>query len=183
MKRGLRLVLILLGVALAGYIGYGVYHAGDDEMLPPNRSSSIVLDSGNAFGRRGNGKSWSLTYDRVVANNDQTVLDLYGIRKGTVFRNGRPYLHIVAEHATVNTITHDFTASGHVHVETIGEHPGRAFDTSFAQWSNTSQTISMPRNIAFRIGGDPPLIVGSLTYNVKTGDLDLNDIAGPARIP
>jgi hypothetical protein len=183
MNRAVRYAAIALGLALAGYVGYGVYKAGDGEILPPNRSTSIVLESGNAFGRRGSGKSWSLTYDRVVANSDQTILDLYGIRKGTVFRDGRPYLRIVATHATVNTLTRDFTAAGHVHVETIGEHPGRAFDTSFAQWSNATQVISMPHTIAIRSGGDPPLIVGSLNYNVKTGDIDVTDIAGPARMP
>ncbi len=174
--------IILAGIAVVAYLGYGIYDAGRDERPPPPSNSNITLAGGHATGQRVKFRSWSADYDRIVSNADQTILDISGVRNGTIYKGGKPYLHLRATHMTVNTTTRDFSATGPLHAETVGSTPSRAFDTTSATWNDAAQTLTLANRVVIHSGADGPLTVGSLTFDVKTGDVTLDAIDGPVRL-
>jgi len=174
-------VAIVVGVVIAALFGYGVYRAGLNETPPPPSDQQIVFHNGRANGQRITTKSWTADYDRVVSNQDQTALELDGVRNGTIFRNGKPYLHVHADHLSVNTVSHDFTASGPIHVETVSAKPPRSFDTTSAIWNDAAQLLTLSQHVTIRTGAKSPLQVGSLSFSIKTGNLEMHDISGPVR--
>ena len=176
-----RRIAIVATVALVVLLGLGIYQAGLDETPPPPLSTDIIFHEGIAHGERIKTRSWSADYDRLVSNADQTVLDLDNVRNGVIFKNGKPYLHVRASHMTVNTVTRDFTVNGPLHVETVGTRPARAFDTTQARGLDGLQRLELSHKVKIETGAEAPLIVGSLVFNVKSGDLELHDVAGPVR--
>jgi hypothetical protein len=148
-------------VATLAYMGYGIYDAGRDERPAPLANTSIQFSKGHASGQRVKFRSWSADYDKIVSNADQTILDIQNVRNGTIYKNGKPYMHVRAAHMTVNTITHDFAESGPMHAETVGSTPARSFDTDSAVWNDALET---------------------LTLDIKTGAIDIRDIDGPVRL-
>jgi hypothetical protein len=179
--RGVRRTIAVAGLAVAGYLAYGVYHAGLNETPPPPSSPEIVFHDGRANGQRITTRSWTADYDRVVSNGDQTALELDGVRNGIIYRAGKPYLRVRAAHMSVNTITRDFTASGPIHADTVSTKPHRSFDTTSAIWNDASQELTLSQHVTIGTGAPHPLEVGSLTFSVKTGKLEMREIAGPVR--
>lgn len=172
---------LLLGVALFAYAGYGMWLAGRDEQMLPPSNAPVLFQHGTALGQRLTGRSWTADYDRIVTSTDQTSLDLYGVKHAVIFKDGKPYLRVTAERMTVNTVTHDFSATGKLHVETVGRTPTRTFDTESANWSDVQQTLTLPDKARIGTGASLPLLVGSATFDVKTGDLELRQVAGAVR--
>jgi hypothetical protein len=86
-----------------------------------------------------------------------------------------------AAHMTINTVSHDFTASGPVHVETVDRHPQRAFDMNSAAWNDALQELTLSQHIRVSTGAARPLLVDRLTFNVRTGNLELVHVSGPVR--
>jgi hypothetical protein len=179
--KGVKRTIAVVAAFGAAYAGYGVYRAGLNEAPPPPTNQQIVFHNGIAGGQRITTKSWTADYDRIVSNSDQTILELDGVRNGTIFRAGKPYLRVTATHLSVNTVSHDFSATGPIHVETLSVQPPRAFDTTSAIWNDGTQTLSLARHVTIRTGAAHPLEVGSLTFVVKTGQLEMRDVAGPVR--
>jgi hypothetical protein len=175
-----RLVALVV-VALLAFVAYGIYRAGTDEVPPKHASTDITFRNGTVSGQRIKTKSWSATYDRLISNADQTVLELENVHDGTIFRGGKAYLHVRAAHMSVNTITRDFNVAGPLHVETVGSKPGRYFDTTAAQWTDSAQRLTLPNHVLIHSGSEKPLSVGSLTFEVKTGDIALRHVAGQVR--
>jgi len=169
-------------VAALGFLGYGIYNAGRDERPPPLANTNIQFSKGHASGQRVKFRSWSADYDKIVSNADQTILDVQNVRNATIFKNGKPYMHVRAAHLTVNTITHDFAETGPMHAETVGSTPARSFDTDSAVWNDALQTLTLAKHVVIHSGADDPLTVGSLTLDIKTGAVDIRDIEGPVRI-
>ena len=171
----------IAGLALAAYLAWGIYRAGLGETSTPASSTDIVFREGVANGERITTRSWTADYDKLVSNADQTVLDLDGVRHGTIFKAGKPYLRVRAEHMTVNTLTRDFSVTGHLHVETVSSKPARSFDTSSAHWSDALQRLDLDKRVSIESGAGKPLIVGRLVFNVKAGDIEMRDVAGEVR--
>jgi hypothetical protein len=169
------------GLVLAAYLAWGIYRAGLNEAPPPPSTTDIVFRQGIAHGERITTRSWTADYDKLVSNADQTVLDLQNVRNGTIFKAGKPYLRVRAAHMTVNTLTRDFAVNGNLHVETVTSNPRRGFDTTSAHWSDAQQRLDLNHSVSIESGAGAPLIVGSLTFNVKTGELEMHDIKGPIR--
>ena len=169
------------GVALVAYVGYGIYAAGLQERPPPPSSTSISFMKGTAAGHRVVSRSWSADYERIESNADQTVLELEGVRHGVIYKKGKPYLNVVAKHVSVNTVSRDFSATGPLHVETIGASPHRSFDTTSAVWDDGLQRLTLASHIIINTGGEAPLSVGSMIFNVKTGQIEIDAVNGPIR--
>jgi hypothetical protein len=172
---------LILGAALAAYVGYGIWMAGRNETMIPSSNGPVLFKTGNAIGQRLNGRSWSTVYERISTSTDQTQLDLYGIKHGLIYKDGKPYLKVTAERMTVNTVTRDFNATGKLHVETVGKKPMRTFDTETANWNDALQTLTLPDKAKFGTGAALPLLVGSAVFNVKTGELEMHQVAGAVR--
>ncbi|GAC1499833.1 MAG: hypothetical protein NVS1B2_23930 [Vulcanimicrobiaceae bacterium] len=174
--------IAVAATAVVALLGYGIYDAGRDERPPPPANSDIKLDRGHATGQRVKFRSWSADYDRIVSNADQTVLDISGVRNGTIYRGGKPYLRVTANHMTVNTLTRNFSALGPIHAETLGSQPHRAFDTTSATWSDATQKLTLAHRVLIHSGADRPLSVGSLIFNVRSGAITIDDVDGPVRV-
>jgi hypothetical protein len=172
----------LAGGVLLAYLGYGVYQAGTLEAPPPPSNPQIVFRGGSASGQRIRTRSWSAAYDRIVSNADQTVLDLENVHDGLIYRKGKPYLRVRAAHMTVNTVSRDFNVTGPMHVETVVASPPRSFDTTAASWSDAAQKLALTQTVTIRTGAATPLSVGSLTFDVKTGQLTIANVAGGVRL-
>ena len=154
--------------------------AGNETILPPS-NGPVLFKKGTALGQRLSGRSWTAEYDRISTNTDQSQLDLYGVKHGVIFKDGKPYLSVTAARMTVNTITRDFNASGKLHVETIGRKPMRTFDTDAANWNDAQQTLTLPDHARIGTGAQLPLLVGSAVFNVRTGELEMRQVAGAVR--
>jgi hypothetical protein len=172
-----KLVFAALAAGL-GALALGIYRAGDHELPAPNTNADIVFHGGSASGRRITTKSWSANYDRIVSNADQTMLVVDGLHDGVIDKKGKPYLHVRAQHVTVNTISHDLVITGPLHVETVGRNPPRSFDTDSANWNDGTQLLTLPKRVIVHTKNDPPLVFGSATFNIKTGEIVVNDLAG-----
>jgi hypothetical protein len=174
----LRLAGVLAGLA---FLAVGIYRAGLNELPPPLSSPDALFHRGHASGERIASKSWSADYDNVVANQDQTILEVDGVHRGIIYRRGKPYLRVRATHMTINTLSHDFTATGPLHVETVARHPQRTFDMNAAAWNDARQLLTCYDHVRISTGANAPLTVERLTFNVRTGNLDLHHVAGPIR--
>ena len=179
LKRGLYVAgaVIFLGTT------YGIYDAGRNEIAAPPADTNITAPhGGDAVGERIDARSWHLRYDRMVSNADQSVVDLYGVKDATIYQKGKPYLHVRAAHLTVNTITRDFTALGPFRVVTITSDPQRSFTTDSATWSDATQKLSFIHKTTIESGASAPMVVGSMTLDVKSGDVDATDARGGIRL-
>jgi hypothetical protein len=174
-------IATIAGVAFVAYVAYGIYAAGFDERPPPPPATSLTFRVGHVTGHRIATRSWSANFDRIVSNADQTLLDLDNVRDGIIYKKGKPYLHVRAAHMTVNTISRDFTARGPVHVETVDAKPERSFDTTSAAWQDAIGRLTMAQRIVIHRGAEAPLVVGSLTFDVKSGEIEVHDIDGPLK--
>jgi hypothetical protein len=171
----------IAGVAFLGYVAYGIYAAGLDERPPPPTSTTIVFKNGTATGHRIVSRSWSADYDNIQSNSDQSVLELDNVRNGIIYKKGKPYLRVRANHMTVNTESRDFNVSGPLHVETVDAKPHRSFDTTAAAWDDALQQLTLSKHVTVNTAGSAPLSIGSMTFNVKTGAIDITAIEGPVR--
>jgi len=174
---------LLGGVVLFAFVAFGIYRAGFDEIVPrmARDADRLVARGGQLYGRRVKSRSWAASYDRIESNADQTIVDIYGVHDGVIFKKGRPALHVTAQHMTVNLVTHDFTVLGPMHAETIGKAKRREIDTDAAMWSEATGSLTFPKRVVFHNEADAPLTFTSATYNVRTGDVDVHDVAGGMR--
>ncbi len=156
------------GGAFLAYVVYGIYAAGLDERPPPPSSTNIVFKNGTATGHRIVSRSWSADYDHIQSNSDQTVLELDNVS-------------VRANHMSVNTESRDFNVSGPLHVETIDAKPHRSFDTTAAAWDDALQRLTLSKHVTVNTAGSAPLSIGSMTFDVKSGAIDITAIDGPVR--
>jgi hypothetical protein len=178
----LKLLLAAAGALLLGYVCAGIYVAGLDTSGPPANTSAVTFKGGNALGQRITGKSWTARYGKIVTNPDQTIVDVDDVTQGIIFKNGKPYLHVQAKHMTINTLTHDFAASGSIQIETAESSSlHRTFVTDTATWSDATQRLVLPHKCVIETGAELPLTVGSLNLDVRTGQVEVHDVAGGMR--
>ena len=179
----LKLLALAAGALLLGYVGAGVYLAGLDSPAPPVNNTSVTFKPGEATGERLGCRSWIADYDHIVTNADQTVVDVDNVRHALIYKACKPYLTVKAKHMTINTITHDFNASGQIHIETAApDLLHKTFETDAATWSDQTQRLVLPHKSTIESGMDLPLTVGNVTLDVKSGQLELNNVAGAIRI-
>ncbi|MEO6914088.1 MAG: hypothetical protein ABI182_08730, partial [Candidatus Baltobacteraceae bacterium] len=129
-------------IAAAIFLTVGVILAGRD-LPPPPGQQPIILKGGNVSAHRMKSRAWSFTYDRAQTSADGTIANIDGVRSGVLYKDGKPYLSITAQHITVNTQTFDFTATGDVHIEYIGDKGKhrRSFDTDLVVWANALRQL------------------------------------------
>jgi hypothetical protein len=173
-------LIVCAVLAVAAFVAYGIYRAGLDEAPPPPNSTDITFHHGVATGHRIATPSWTASYERIVSNQDQSVLDLYNVTDGTIFKNGAPYLYVRCAELTVNTVTRDFTATGPLHVE-MAHGPRRSFETTSAIWNDGLQQLTLAHHTLIHSASLQPLSVASLTFDVKTGDVQLRGVRGDVR--
>jgi hypothetical protein len=169
-----------VSLGLVAYVAMRVYLAGREDLPPPQNTVPVVVGHGIARGERISSHSWSIDYDKITTSADQTFVTVDGVHDGIVYKDGKPYLRLRAAHVTVNMITHDFTASGPLHIDSVNKKKPRAFDTNSAVWTEATQHLDLESPIVVTSPGSS-LHVQKLSLDVRTGNLHLEHIDGSFR--
>lgn len=154
-------------IAFCAYIAWGVTTAGNDATEAP-RQVPIAIDGGSAAGHRYTTPSWTILYDHIEASTDSNFINARGIRDAVIYRHGKPYIHLTADHVEINLASKDFSATGHLHAVQNSNGITKTFETGTASWTDATQALVMPNVIKLRMQGISILLHG-LTFNVKTG--------------
>jgi hypothetical protein len=176
-SRLVRPAIAIVVAALLVWVGIGIYRAGGD-VPPPPAVPETKLTSGHAEGRRGDGKpSWSFDYDKVIASPDTTVATLENVRHGELYKNGRPFMRMIAKHVVVNTLSNDFVVTGPLELIENDGRQRRRLTSDAASFSGVLQTLTLNR--PSKISGDGANVtVATATVNFKSGDMRLGPLVG-----
>jgi hypothetical protein len=169
-----RRVALAAGLAFAGYVTWGIVHA-DGPVQNVGVPVTSQLDRGHAEGRRIDARAWSLDYGRIVEAPDGSIATLYDVRHGEIFRNGKPYVTVSADTVVVNTLSNDFSASGHVvFTENDGKHQ-RRFRSERAVYNGVPQVLTLPAAVRIESDGMAASFDHAVV-NLKTGAMTVGRI-------
>lgn len=169
----------IAGIAVLVWVVTGVILAGHDAQPLPPGSQPITLRGGRVNGNRISTRSWTFDYAHAQMSPDGTFATIDGVRHGILYKKGKPYLSISAQHASVNTQTFDFTATGEVHIAALNAKDGvqKSFDTDLVQWTNATKMLTLPHQSLIRTG-DETLKVASITVNFNNSEVHVGRIDG-----
>jgi hypothetical protein len=176
-----KLVSIIGGSAIALFFIGGILLAGIDTPALPPATQPIVLKGGHVEGNRISTKSWSLDYAAAHMSPDGTSGTIDGVRNGIVYKDGKPYLKLSAEHVSFNTASLDFTAIGHVHVERDRPGDNQVFDTDLVVWTNGAKLLRLDHPSYIRSGGHM-LKIDKVTVNFVTDEISIGRIGGTVEL-
>lgn len=167
----------IAAVLFLGWVVFEVVLAGRDTPEIPPMSRGIDLRGGHISSNRITTKSWSFDYTHAQLSPDGTTGTVDGVRNGIVFKKGKPYLRVSAEHIGVNTQSLDFTAIGKVHVERVNDPEQRSFDTDLVIWTNNAKLVRMDHPSYVHTAGNT-LRLDSVTINFDTDEIHFGKIGG-----
>lgn len=179
-----RKVAWIAGAVFAVWLVVGIILAGQEPGNIPPGSAPITLHGGRVTGNRISTRSWDFHYKSAQMSPDGTLATVDGVKNGILYKKGKPYLSISAEHVSINTQTFDFTAIGDVHVEAIKPKEGfpESFDTDFVQWTNSIKTLDLSHPTILRTGNQV-LKVASISVNFNTNQIQTGKISGSVKAP
>jgi lipopolysaccharide export system protein LptC len=171
----LRVAGALVAAAILAWVVYQTVHAGAD--IPgPAANQQTRLSVGSAYGKRIDGKSWALDYQTATLSADGGVAEIDHVHDGVIFRNGKPYMHMTAQHVTANLSANDFLVTGPVSfTEVGGQH--RRLDTEGAQYSGNDHTLRLDNPTTIH-DGPVTFRVTTAVVNFQTGQTQLGRIVG-----
>jgi hypothetical protein len=172
---------IVAGLLFLVYVVVEVVLAGRGTPPLPPGQSPIDLRGGHVLNNHISTKSWSFDYDRAHLSPDGMSGTVDGVRNGIVFRKGKPYLRISAEHVRLNIQSLDFTAVGKVHIERINDPQRRAFDTDLVTWTNDAKLLRMTHP-SYVHSGDQTLRIDGITVNFDANSIRLGKLSGAVDI-
>src|SRR5215472_13570511 len=97
-KRLWRRIAIIVGALLVVWVVVEVVIAGNGPTPPLPTSVSMNLKGGHVVTNRITTKSWTFDYDHAQLSPDGLTGSVDGVRNGVVYRKGKPYLKISAQH-------------------------------------------------------------------------------------
>lgn len=168
---------IVAGVLILVWVVVEVILAGGGTPPLPPAQVPIDLRGGHVLNNHIQTKSWSFDYDRARLSPDGMSGSVDGVRNGIVFRKGKPYLRVSAQHVRLNVSTLDFTAVGKVHIERIDDPENRSFDTDFVTWTNDAKVMRMPHPSYIHSGGQS-LRIDGITVNFDDNTVHLGKVSG-----
>ncbi|MGC1382001.1 MAG: hypothetical protein WA814_13380 [Candidatus Baltobacteraceae bacterium] len=168
---------IAAGVLVLVYVVVEVILAGGGTPPLPPAQVPIDLKGGHVMNNHIATKSWSFDYDRARLSPDGMSGSVDGVRNGIVFRKGKPYLRVSAEHVRLNVGTLDFTAVGKVHIERIDDPEHRSFDTDLVTWTNDAKLLRMQHPSYIHTGGQTMRIDG-ITVDFDDNTVHLGKLSG-----
>lgn len=156
----------------------GIILAGRD-VPPPPGAQNTLLKGCNIKGNRINTRSWSFSCEKAQLSPDGIMATIDGVKNGILYKKGKPYLSIAAQHVSVNTQTFDFTATGDVHIEALhpSDNVSKSFDTDLVQWVNATKVLQLPHQCLFQTGGQT-LKVANITVDFNKSQIHLGKISG-----
>jgi len=174
--------LATIGAILFGiYVIVEVILAGNGTPPIPPSSVQMNLHGGHVMANRITTKSWTFDYDHAQLSPDGMSGSVDGVRNGIVFRKGKPYLKISAQHIQVDIDSLDFTAIGKVHVERINDPQGRAFDTDLVTWTNNAKLLKMTHPSYVHTAGQT-LRIDGITVDFDANTIHLGKLNGQVNV-
>lgn len=174
--------LWIAGGALFLYVAVMIYLAGGGELPPAPSTIPLSLKGGHVVTNHIATKSWYFDYDKAELNQDGTSGTVDGVRNGVLFRKGKPYLRISAQHVQVDIEDLDFTAIGKVHVERIGGKEPYSFDTDLITWTNNAKLLNIDHPAYFH-SGNQTLLVNGITVDFDANSIHFKKISGAFAVP
>lgn len=168
-------------MAFAAYLTIGIILAGRGTPPIPPAMQAVNLLGGHVRGNHITTRSWSFDYDTAELSPDGSTGSINGVHHGVIFKNGKPYMKISAEHVSVNTQSLDFTALGKVDIERIGDTQKRSFDTDLVEWTNSTKMLLMPHPCYVHTE-DQTLKISQITVNFATNEIHFGKIAGSVQL-
>ena len=169
------------GIACGIYVVVMILLAGNGAPPPPPSSISMNLRGGHVVTNRITTKSWTFDYDKAQLSPDGLTGSVDGVRDGIVFRKGKPYLRVSAQHVQLDLQSLDFTAIGKVHVERIGDPQKRSFDTDLVTWTNNAKMLHMDHP-AYVHSGNQTLKIQGITVDFDANTIHFGKIGGGVQI-
>jgi hypothetical protein len=172
------------GAILVVWFGVGIYLAGLNVPPLPPSSQSIFIKNCNIRGNRISTRSWSFSCKNAQIAPDGILATIDGVHDGILYKNGKPYLSIAAQHVSVNTQTFDFTATGDVHLQALHPKDGvsKSFDTDLVQWLNATKMLQLPHPSVFTTD-DQVLKVATITVDFNKDQIRLGNLNGSVEAP
>jgi len=171
----LRVIGALAAAVLLGWITWQTIHAGEN--IPAQRTQSQTqLSGGSANDKRIDGKSWSLDYDTATLSPDGSLAQIYHVHNGVILRDGKPYMHMTAQHVSANLNVNDFEVTGPVSFTEIGGQRRELF-TDQAHYSGNDHILHLDHPTVIH-SGDMTFHVASAIVNFTTGDTKFGRITG-----
>jgi lipopolysaccharide export system protein LptC len=172
-----RIPVVLAVLALLAWVGYEIGRAGND-IAVQKTAGPDTFTHGSMHGKRIDGRSWSLDYDRVTMSPDGSVVRIPHVRDGRLHRDGKPDVLMSADDVTANTATNDIQVAGDVKF-TEEEGPGRTrtFVTKGAHYSGLSHELVLDHTATIT-EGDATVVVASASVNFRTGAVTLGPLKG-----
>ncbi len=177
-----RTIWIGAGIAFGLFMIGGIVLAGRDVPALPPMQQSMVMKNGHLSNLRTTTKSWSFDYDSAQLSPDQVFGTIDGVHHGVIFRKGKPYLTLAAEHVSINTQTLNFTATGKVHVTRIGSGQDTNFDTDLIDWNNATKLLHMDHPTYVHTGGQT-LKVETILVDLAKDEVQLGKVDGDISAP
>jgi hypothetical protein len=172
---------IIAGALFLTYVVVEIVLAGRGIPPLPPTQSPIELHGGHVLNNHISTKSWSFDYDHARLSPDGMSGSVDGVRNGVVFRKGKPYLRISAQHVRLNISTLDFTAVGKVHIERINDPQRRSFDTDYVTWTNDAKILKM-EHPSYVHSGDQTLRIDGIRVNFDDNTIHLGKLNGAVTI-
>jgi hypothetical protein len=178
-----RRIAWIAGILFAVWVIVEIVLAGGNTPPPPS-SQPITLRGGRVSGNHITTRSWKFDYTKAQMSPDGILATLDGVKNGILYKKGKPYLSIAAQHVSVNTQTFDFTATGDVHIEALNPNDGvpKSFDTDLVQWVNATKILQLPHPSLFRTA-DQTLKVATITVDFNKSDIHLGNVNGSIEAP
>jgi hypothetical protein len=170
-----------VGVLFLAYVVVEIVLAGRGTPPIPPAQSPIELHGGHVLNNHISTRSWSFDYDHARLSSDGMSGSVDGVRNGIVFKKGKPYLRISAQHVRLNIQSLDFTAVGKVHVERIDDPQRRAFDTDLVTWTNDAKILRMDHPSYVHSGGHT-LRIDGISVNFDDNTIHLGKLGGSVNV-
>lgn len=174
---------LIAGAIFIVWMTAGIILSGHD-VPPPPGAQPITLRGGRVTGNRISTRSFSFEYTHAQMSPDGTLATLDGVKNGVLFKKGKPYLSLSAQHVSLNTQTFDFTATGDVHIEALNPSDGisKSFDTDLVQWINATKMLELTHPCLFRTNGRT-LKVATIAVDFNKDQVHLGKITGTVEAP
>ena len=173
-------ISLIAAIAFGVYVILGITLAGHD--IPPlPTQQTMQLYGGTVNGNRISTKSWTFDYTHAQLSPDGTAGTIDGVHNGVVFKHGKPYVHISAEHITLNTQSLDFTATGKVVITRVDTSTPERFETDEMVWSNAVHLLHLDHTSFLRTG-DHVLKIGGAVLDFNKNTVHLSGVEGSVHV-